>query len=144
MKRSHSVQTSRKSKSVEGQYVEPNCHFLNGRSYRQFDVRQHNEQSLLHFLVLSSEATPRRCQGPWWWSSGAVLVVVLVHFGQCGGVDPALCAELGRGSSLSLSTPSCAHPCLKILQNGSAGWWPTTACKCVTQDGSNFKIVAKL
>ena len=65
-------------------------------------------------------------QGGWGCSvgGGAVLVVVLVHFGQCGGgggVDPALCAQLGRGSSLSLSTPSCAHPCLKILQNGSAG-----------------------
>ena len=58
-----------------------------------------------------------------------LVVLVLVHFGQCsggGGVDPALCAQLRRGSSLSLSTP-CTHPCLKILQNGLAGWWPTAA-----------------
>ena len=59
-----------------------NQNLLYGRSYRQFDVRHHNEQSLLHFPVISSEATPPVVQCLWWcWSilGSAVVVVVLIR-----------------------------------------------------------------
>ena len=72
--------------------LKPNCHFLNGRSYRQFDVRQHNEQKqMIQWCSVGGGAGPFWAVRWWWWwcwsgslcPAGAGLLTFLEHPIMC-------------------------------------------------------------